>query len=51
LLMSRYPEQVREWIIQHGGLSPRVIYLDGHDLASMYASCQPGAGTKTIRSR
>ena len=42
LLMSRYPEQVREWIAQHGGLSPRMIYLDGRDLASMYQTCQRG---------
>jgi hypothetical protein len=51
LLMSRYPEQVREWIVQHGGLSPRMIYLAGHDLAAMYPSCQRDAGTETIRSR
>jgi hypothetical protein len=51
LLMSRYPKQVRDWITQHGGLSPRVIYLDGHDLASMFPSCQTDAGTKTVRAR
>jgi hypothetical protein len=42
LLMSRYPVPVRAWIALHGGLSPRMIYLDGHDLASMYPSCQRG---------
>jgi hypothetical protein len=42
LLMSRYPEQVRQWIAQHGGLSPRMLYLDGRDLTSMYPSCQRG---------
>jgi hypothetical protein len=24
-LMSHYPEQVRQWIVRHGGLSPRMI--------------------------
>jgi len=46
LLMSRYPQQVRDWIAQHGGLSPRLIYLDGQDLASMYPSCHNTIATK-----
>ena len=40
LLMDNYPQQVREWIARRGGLSPRMIYLAGRDLASMYPTCQ-----------
>jgi hypothetical protein len=40
LLMDNYPEQVREWIAQRGGLSPKMIYLAGRDLESMYPTCQ-----------
>jgi len=39
LLMSVYPQPVREWINRHGGLSPRLIYLSGGELASMYPKC------------
>jgi hypothetical protein len=40
LLMENYPPQVRDWIARRGGLSPRMIYLAGRDLASMYPTCQ-----------
>lgn len=46
LLMSRYPREVRDWIDRHGGLSPRLIYLDGPQLASMYPSCHGSIGNK-----
>jgi hypothetical protein len=39
LLMEIYPEHVRSWIKGHGGLSPRMMYLSGRELASMYQSC------------
>jgi hypothetical protein len=40
LLMDNYPQPVREWIARHGGLSPRMMYLTGRELASMYPTCQ-----------
>jgi hypothetical protein len=40
LLMDNYPQQVREWIARRGGLSPRMMYLSGRELASMYPTCQ-----------
>lgn len=40
LLMSNYPAQIRDWIIQRGGLSPHLIYLTGRELASMYPACR-----------
>ena len=43
LLMSVYPQQVRDWISRRGGLSPQLIYLSGGELASMYPTCNAGA--------
>jgi hypothetical protein len=40
LLMSAYPQPVRDWIARRGGLSPRLMYLTGKELASMYPVCQ-----------
>src|SRR5947199_4903872 len=34
LLMEIYPERVRSWIKDRGGLSPRMMYLAGRELAS-----------------
>jgi hypothetical protein len=43
LLMSHYPQQIREWIAQRGGLSPHLIYLSGRELSAMYPACQRDA--------
>ena len=43
LMMTNYPQWVRDWIARHGGLSPRLIYLAGSELASMYPACRGGA--------
>jgi hypothetical protein len=40
LLMSIYPEHVRTWITRRGGLSPRMKYLTGRELAGMYHTCE-----------
>jgi hypothetical protein len=40
LLMDIYPERVRHWIKDRGGLSPRMMYLTGRELASMVQSCE-----------
>lgn len=39
LLWEIYPTQVRAWIRSKGGLTPRMIFLRGKELASMYATC------------
>jgi hypothetical protein len=39
LLMDIYPEHVRSWIARRGGLSPRMMYLSGRELAGMYHTC------------
>ncbi len=38
-LLQMYPEAVRQWIRRHGGLSNRMIYLTGGELAALYPSC------------
>ena len=40
LLMSIYPNHVRSWISRRGGLSPRMKYLSGRELAAMYHTCE-----------
>jgi hypothetical protein len=40
LLMDIYPERVRHWIKERGGLSPRMMYLSGRELASMVQTCE-----------
>jgi hypothetical protein len=40
VLMDIYPEDVRAWIAQRGGLTPRMMYLSGHELAAMYQTCE-----------
>lgn len=39
LLWDIYPNTVRQWIKRKGGLTPKMIFLRGKELASMYASC------------
>jgi hypothetical protein len=38
-LYSMYPFEVRHWIDQRGGLTPRMIFLSGRELATMYRPC------------
>jgi hypothetical protein len=40
LLMDIYPERVRSWIKERGGLSPKMMYLTGQELAAMYHPCE-----------
>ncbi len=34
-----YPASVRRWIDQHGGLSRQMIYMEGHSLNGIVATC------------
>ena len=38
-LYSMYPFEVRRWIDQRGGLTPRMIFLSGRQLAAIYRPC------------
>jgi hypothetical protein len=40
LLMDIYPEHVRSWIKERGGLSPRMMILSGRELSAMYQTCE-----------
>src|SRR3974390_262855 len=39
MLYSMYPTQVRRWIARRGGLTPRMIFLRGRELQTMYRPC------------
>ena len=39
MLYSMYPSQIRRWITNRGGLSPRMIFLRGRQLEAMYHPC------------
>jgi hypothetical protein len=39
MLYSMYPLQVRHWIANRGGLTPRMIFLRGRQLEAMYRPC------------
>jgi hypothetical protein len=39
MLYSMYPSQIRRWISQRGGLTPRMIFLHGRELQTMYRPC------------
>ena len=39
-LWDVYPSRVRSWLLKRGGLKPRMVYLHGRELASMYTTCR-----------
>jgi hypothetical protein len=48
-LLSIYPASVRRWISQHGGLSRKMIFMQGQDLNGIVASCDRD-GREQVRS-
>jgi len=50
-LWSIYPASVRRWINQHGGLSRKMIFMQGNQLTGIVASCdrQPRYQTRSAR--
>lgn len=40
LLMDIYPQHVRSWISRRGGLSPKMMFLTGSELAAWYQTCE-----------
>lgn len=40
VVMHLYPPEIRRWIERHGGLTPHIIQLRGHELAAIYQTCQ-----------
>jgi hypothetical protein len=47
LLYSMYPTPIRRWIAHRGGLTPRMIFLRGRELQSMYKPCYMDAQAST----
>ncbi|WP_024515915.1 hypothetical protein [Bradyrhizobium sp. Tv2a-2] len=47
LLYSMYPTPIRRWIAHRGGLTPRMIFLRGRELQSMYKPCYLDAQAST----
>ena len=45
-LWNIYPAHVRHWITRHGGLSRKMIFMQGHDLTGMVASCNNPRATR-----
>jgi hypothetical protein len=48
-LWSIYPSSVRRWIMRHGGLSRKMIFLQGQDLNGIVTSCDRN-GREQVRS-
>jgi hypothetical protein len=42
-LWNVYPQAIRNWIARHGGLSRKMIYLQGRELYAFVPSCERGA--------
>ena len=41
-MWSLYPESIRAWIAGKGGLSDRVMFLEGAELSALYPRCPHG---------
>jgi hypothetical protein len=50
-LWNIYPASVRRWITRHGGLSRKMIFLQGRELGGIVASCDPGLNDQTRSAR
>ncbi len=50
-LWNIYPISVRHWINRHGGLSRKMIFLEGHDLNGIVRSCAAAPRTHSAQVR
>jgi hypothetical protein len=41
--MEVYPPDLRGWIARHGGLTSKIIYLQGRDLSAIVPACAASA--------
>ena len=48
-LMQTYPAPVRAWIARRGGLTPKMMYLRGRDLAAIVAPCSRTASVSRAK--
>jgi hypothetical protein len=49
--MEIYPADIRAWIARRGGLTPRMMFLRGSDLAAIVPPCGGEAQSRVARSR
>ena len=49
-LWNIYPHQVRRWINNHGGLSRKMIFMQGRALDGIVASCEQPTQRAQVRS-
>jgi hypothetical protein len=50
-LMQTYPASVRAWIARRGGLTPKMMYLRGRDLAAIVAPCNSARTASVSRAK
>ena len=50
-LMQTYPAAVRAWIARRGGLTPKMMYLRGGDLAAIVAPCNSSRAASVSRAK
>ncbi len=50
-LMNTYPAPVRAWIARQGGLTPKMMYLRGRDLAAIVAPCNTSRAASASRAK
>ncbi|ABQ39734.1 hypothetical protein [Bradyrhizobium sp. BTAi1] len=50
-LMNTYPAYVRAWIARRGGLTPKMMYLRGRDLAAIVAPCSSSRAASASRAK
>lgn len=50
-LMNTYPAPVRAWIARKGGLTPKMMYLRGRDLAAIVAPCNTSRAASASRAK
>jgi hypothetical protein len=48
-LLDIYPAHVRSWIAQRGGLSPKLKFMRGRELAAMYPMCNGATASQAPR--
>ena len=49
MLYSMYPAPIRRWIASHGGLTPRMLFLHGRQLSTMFKPCYMDAQASVAR--
>jgi hypothetical protein len=50
-LMNTYPAPVRAWIARRGGLTTKMMYLRGRDLAAIVAPCNGSRAASVLSAK